>query len=436
MPPPLLAAVRADVWQRHLQGQPPAAIARCCALNPRSVRRLLARFRLAGGPTAPDYAGCGRPRPPRYLPLHQQALALRRLHPCWGAGRILAELRQSGRHPALPHRSSVKRWLAAAGLAPAPPPQRPPAPRASRVHQVWQMDACEMIPLAAARACWLRLIDELSGAALFTRVFGCPYWNDVDKRAVQAALREAFLRWGRPEGLRVDHGNPWVRLGGLPSALELWLAGLGVALHPTRVRRPRDNTKVERSHGTAKRWAEPQQQASAAALQERLDEEDRIQREVFRDDGGRTRRERYPELWYPGQPYWAGYEKYHWDWEAALACLARREVRRKVNGQGQVSLYDHHHRVGQAYAGQVAEVGFDPQRQHWRFRVGQAEVGSRPGHQVTAERVLGLALEGRPGRSARQTTARRAARAGGGQPGAPEPGRGGQPAGAGSGGPT
>jgi transposase len=424
MPRALLAAAREEIWRRHQQGQSAAEAARCCGLNARTVRRLLGRFRLAGGPRAPDYAGCGRRRPPGYLPLHQQALALRRLHPGWGAGRILAELSLSCRREALPGRSSLKRWLAGAGLSAAPSRPRAAAPRADRVHQVWQMDACEMIPLAGgARASWLRLVDELSGAALFSRAFACPRWNDVDKLALQAALREAFVRWGRPDGLRVDHGNPWVRPGGLPSALELWLAGLGVALHPTRVRRPRDNGKVERSHGTAKRWAEPQLQASAEALQRRLDEEDRVQREVFRDDGGQTRRERYPDLWYPGRAYWAGYERYNWDWEAALACLARREVRRKVNGQGQVSLYDHHHRVGKQHAGQVAEVRFDPQEQRWRFRVGPLEAGSSPGRQVTPERLLGLALESRRGRSARQTAAKKAARPGGGHAAAPGQGR-------------
>lgn len=411
MPPALTAASREDIWRRHQQGESAASIAHCCRLNVRSVRRLLRSFRQAGSPLAPNYHHCGRHRPPQNLPLHPRVLDLRRLHPTWGAGRILAELSKSCHRVVLPNRSTVKRWLVNAGLAP-PRPEYPPPPRAVRVHQIWQMDACEMILLAdGSRVCWLRLVDEFSGAFLFTRVFACPYWNDVPKLTLQAMLREAFLRWGRPDGLRVDHGNPWIRCGGLCSVLELWLAGLGVALHPIRVGRPQDNGKVERANGTGKRWAEPQQHSSVLALQKRIDEEDRIQREVFRDDEGLTRRERYPDLWYPGRAYWTSYEKYHWDWEAVLACLAGREVRRKVNKQGQVSLYDHHHRVGKEYAEQFVEVSFDPQTLSWQFRVGQVEAGSSPSHQITPERVMGLALESRLGRSTRETAAKKAARA-------------------------
>jgi hypothetical protein len=274
------------------------------------------------------------------------------------------------------------------------------------------MDACERIPLAdGARACWLRLVDEASGAVLLTRVFACGYWNDVPKQAVQALLRDAFCRCGRPEGIRVDHGTPWVSAGGLPSDLELWLAGLSVAVHTIRVRRPQDNGKVERSNGTGKRWAEPQQQRGAAALQRRIDEEDRVQREVFRDDEGLTRRQRYPDLLHSGRPYGRGCESALWDWPASAAGLAQRRVLRKVSKQGQVSLYDRHHRVGREYAGQVVEVSLDAERLQWRFEAGQAEVGRSAASEVTPEAVVGLALGSRQGRSRRQTAARQAARA-------------------------
>jgi transposase InsO family protein len=411
MPRALCEADRQAIWRRHQQGESAAVIAKALALKVRSVRRLLLGFGRAGGPTQPAYQHCGRQPCQDHHALCPQVLALRRLHPTWGAGRILAELSKSIALPALPNRSTIKRWLSDAGLAPPRCPTRPAAPRASRVHQVWQMDACERIPLTdGSRVCWLRLVDEASGAVLLTWVFACGYWNDVPKQAVRDLLRLAFARWGRPEAIRVDHGTPWVCAGGLPSDLELWLAGLDVALYQIRVRRPQDNGKVERSNGTAKRWAEPSKQENALALQQRIDEEDRIQREVFRDDQGLTRRQRYPDLVHSGRGYAGSCEAAMWDWSAALLCLAGRRVRRKVSPQGQVSLYDHKYTVSQDWAGQAVEVSFDAPTLQWRFVCGQSELSSSAAGQITQARVLGLQLAGRPGRSSRQTAARKAKR--------------------------
>jgi transposase InsO family protein len=410
MPLAVPESVRSAVWLLHQQGQPAEAIALALSLGARTVYRLLARFRCADGPCAAAYHRCGRARSAAAEVLCQQALGLRRLHPGWGAGRILAELAKRHPPPLLPDRSTLKRWLARGGLAPQPRrPARPFAPRAGRPHRTWQMDACEMIPLASGtRACWLRLVDEASGAFLFTRVFAHEHWTAVGKLAVQALLRDAFSRWGLPGGIRVDHGLPWVIPGGLPSDLELWLAGLAVPLHLIRVRRPEDNGKVERSNGTAKRWSEPQQCHSAAQLQLRVDEEDRVQRELYRDEHGLTRRERYPDLLSSGRGYAPGWEKACWELELALNCLGGCPVRRKVNKQGQISLYDHHHRVGQQYAEQVAEVRFDVASLQWRFLVGEQQAGRSTATHISQERIVGLQLGSRQGRSKRQTAAKRA----------------------------
>jgi hypothetical protein len=271
------------------------------------------------------------------------------------------------------------------------------------------MDACEMIPLGnGTRVCWLRLADEASGAVLLTRVFPYQRWAAVGKQPVQALLRDASSRWGLPEGIRVDHGVPWFSQGGLPSDLELWLAGLAVPLHLIRVRRPQDNAVVERSNGTGKRWADPLLCHSHQQLQRRIDEEDRAQRELYRDDQGLTRRERYPGLLHSGRGYVLSWEKACWDPAAALACLAEHRARRKVNKQGQVSLYDHHHRVGKGYAEAVVEVRFDAVSAEWRFLVGEAEVGRSAAIQISQARIVGLGLGSRQGRSARETAAKSA----------------------------
>jgi len=87
---------------------------------------------------------------------------------------------------------------------------------------------------------------------------------------VQAVLRHAFQRWGRPQQFRVDNGTPWGSTGDLPTDLALWLLGLEVDIHANPPRRPQDNGVVERSQGTGKRWAEPHACADAKELHQRL----------------------------------------------------------------------------------------------------------------------------------------------------------------------
>jgi hypothetical protein len=279
------------------------------------------------------------------------------------------------------------------------------------------MDAAERTPLRPGRrVCWLRLVDEATGAVLLSRVFDRAHWSEVGGPPVQDALRQAFARWGRPEGLRVDNGVPWVSPSGMPTDLELWLAGLGVALHRNPPRRPQANGKVERSQRTARQWAEPASCDTPEQLQRRLDEEDRVQREAYPLPQGQSRLEAHPALRHSGRGYAPGaWEAVCWDLPAALARLASWRGERKVDRAGAVSLYDRGHRVGTAWAGQRVGVRFCPEVREWVFESGGRELGRAAATQVTAERICLLQLSGRPGRSAGRTQARRARRQGGGQ---------------------
>jgi hypothetical protein len=339
MPAATPEAVRRQIWLLAQQGHRADAIAQAVARPLRTVRHLLALFRSAGLACPPRFPSSGR-RPGRALDsLREGVLGLRRQHPAWGAERILCELVPDPRTARRPHPATVRRWLARAGLAPQPRlrvPRGAPTPPALHVHEIWPMDACEQKGLRDPRqqVCWLRLLDEASGAAPFTRVYPLARWAVVGGQAVQAALRRAFALWGRPSGLRVDNGTPWVCPDSdLPTDLELWLAGLGVALHKGRPRVPQDNPRMERSQRTAQAWAEPRQHDTAEQLQKRLDEEDRIHREAFLFDGKQTRLQAYPELRWGGRPYAAGksWEDVCWDHEGALGLLRRRELRRKVD---------------------------------------------------------------------------------------------------------
>lgn len=177
MPRAIPVPVRQAIWQRFRDGLEVADIAAAFGLPPRTVRHLLSRFQ-SGGPDAlaPSYEACGRQTPKPAEALVQAVLQMRREHPTWGAELIRLMLPRQGLDTGtpLPTTRTLQRWLGRAGLAPAPVGRRPKGEsrRATRPHEVWQMDAAELVPLrSGSRICWLRLVDEGSGAVLGTAVF-------------------------------------------------------------------------------------------------------------------------------------------------------------------------------------------------------------------------------------------------------------------------
>jgi transposase len=169
MPRAIPGPLRRRIAELHSEGLSAPAIARALHLSPRSVRRLLRRLR-QGGPAAlgSAYHRCGRKPAPS-----PQALDLRRAHPSWGAPYLRTVLAEGCDQP-LPCVRTLQRHFRSAGLQPAPAGRRPgTAYRRSQVcHEVWQLDACERIPLADGQeVSWLRVVDEHSGAFLQSRVF-------------------------------------------------------------------------------------------------------------------------------------------------------------------------------------------------------------------------------------------------------------------------
>lgn len=224
---------------------------------------------------------------------------------------------------------------------------------------------------------------------------------------MQAALRQAFCRWGRPESFRVDNGTPWGSSGDLPTDLALWLSGLGVGTITNPPRRPQDNGVVERSQGTGKRWAEPETCADAAQLQQRLREMDQIQREEYPSLRGRSRREAHPGLEHSGRPYSRAWERRHWDLDLALADLASYAVPRKVDGCGSVSLYSRNRYVGTLHAGKRVWVMFDPQRREWLYSDERGQqLRSHPAEEMCRQRIESLTVTNRRDSSGRSKRGR------------------------------
>ena len=210
--------------------------------------------------------------------------------------------------------------------------------------------------------------------------------------ATPEQLRQAFARWGRPQWLRVDNGHPWGGRGDLPTEVALWVLGHGIAMHWNDPCRPQQNARVERTQGVSKGWVDSLTCPDPGELQRRLDENDRIQREVYPSCEGLSRLVAHPALRHSGQLYTADWEERHWSLQCVFAYLGGLLLRRKVDNSGKVSLYRHNYTVGRRYAGQDLWVWIDEETHDWVFATEHGTIDRQTARELTRENILQLSV--------------------------------------------
>jgi hypothetical protein len=213
---------------------------------------------------------------------------------------------------------------------------------------------------------------------------------------VQAQFRQVFARWGRPEQLRLDSGLPWANWNDLPTALALWLVGLGVDLIFNPPRQPQYNGVVEKSQDTGQRWCEPHACPTVGELQARLDAMDRLQREEYPSLQGRSRLQVFPTLQPPPRPYTRAWERSAWDLRRAQDYLAGFVAVRQATKQGRVSIYARRVSVGARHGGQPVVVQYDTGEQSWVLSDTEGRLLREvAAPEICRERILAVDISGK-----------------------------------------
>lgn len=204
-------------------------------------------------------------------------------------------------------------------------------------------------------------------------------------------FRRIFTRWGLPQRMRVDNGHPWGSANDLPTALALWLIGLGIDLIWNPPHQPWCNPKVERCNGVTQQWVEPHACADRTTLEQQLDWAARTQRQEYPSIKGRPRLEAYPQLLHSERPYRIEDEPLLWDLSRVDAFLAQGVWYRRADRYGLISLYNRNKCLGKSYHGQEVVVRFDRESRHWVVSDLQGEVIARfLAAELSRERILKL----------------------------------------------
>jgi len=182
--------------------------------------------------------------------LEGKVLAVRDKHPAWGARKIAHVLLPDEQVQLAP--STVNSVLQRHGRI------SPQASQAAarwqrfeheRPNSLWQMDFKGHFATGAQRCHALTVLDDHSHFNLVLQALG-----DERRSSVQPVLQRTFERYGLPERINTDNGQPWgspSQPGGL-TGLAVWLIRLGVRVGYSRPMHPQTNGKDERFHRTLK----------------------------------------------------------------------------------------------------------------------------------------------------------------------------------------
>ena len=297
---------------------------------------------------------------------------MRKANPGWGPDTIGVELKKDSEFEKveLPSRSRIAAFLNQEGYTRSyerhselPQPKKKAV---QHVHEEWEMDAQGVVDVnAVGRVSIINIIDVRSH--LKVESFPCVGTSHPNTQHYQLILRRAFLQYGLPEGISLDHDSVFYDntcASPYPTTLHLWLIALGVDVRFIEDPPPTEHSLIERTHQTIYQQAVAGQTfTDKDALQQRLTERRNFLNHDFpsRTLKHRSSLQAYPEARHSGRPYHPKWEESMLDIQRIYDYLAQGRWFRRSSLQGQFSLGAHRYNAGRNFAEQQLEITFDPQ---------------------------------------------------------------------------
>jgi hypothetical protein len=305
------------------------------------------------------------------LEVRDELEKMRKTHPGWGPVTLVEELAGDSRFLGLrlPGRAQVAAFLKAKDLA--RPYQRraglPPAkaPKAQQVHEEWEMDAQGAQQAGTlGQVSVVNLIDVVSRL----KVGSYPHLGTrgLDGRDYQLVLRMAFLDYGLPLRISLDHDSAFfdnTSASPYPSRIHLWLTALDVQVVFIQKSPPLEHAKIERNHQTiSAQTIVGQTWTDLIALWQGLSK-----RREFLNTRYPSRvlhyqapLEAYPQAVHSGRPYRPEWEEQMLDLQRVYALLAQARWFRETSCHGEFWLGLQRYNAGRKCAKSTLEITFDP----------------------------------------------------------------------------
>ena len=297
-------------------------------------------------------------------------LELREKHPGWGAQTLRLEIAKDVRFGGLriPSRARIAAYLKEQKkVRRYERHQELPEPKAQSVqrpHQEWEMDAQGVTTVAGlGKVSFINLLDVYSHVSIDSHA--CPNASHPKSGEYQRVLRRAFIRYGMPEQISLDHDSAFYdnkSASPFPSVIHLWLIGLGVQVRFIRQRPPLEHSRIERHHQTIAWQAfEGQTFVDVAALQCSLQARMLFLNLVYptRALDGQPPLQAFPQARHSGRLYSPGTEEQMLDMQRIYDYLQCGRWFRQVSSVGIFSLGGYGYNLTTHFAEQTVEITFD-----------------------------------------------------------------------------
>jgi len=311
------------------------------------------------------------------LEIQDAVREMRESHSGWGPLTIRAELEDDRRFTGmrLPSRSRIAVFLKQAGFTRKyerhSELSQPQVVEPERAHEEWEVDAKGVIKVPDLGSVSIINIKD-SFSRLKVDSFPCLNTSHPNTRDYQLVFRRAFLNYGLPERVSLDHDSVFydnASASPYPTMIHLWLIALNVGVCFIKQKPPAAHSIIERAHQTINRQAVAGQVfVDGPALQKSLD--DRLDflnsRFPSRSLDGRAPLVAHPEARHSGQPYRSEWEEDMLDMQRVYNYLAQGRWFRRTSTHGQFCLGTHRYNVGKDLGEQTLEITFNPQTREFK----------------------------------------------------------------------
>lgn len=297
-------------------------------------------------------------------------LEMREKHPGWGAITLRLELAKDERfaRQKIPSRARIAVYLKEQQIvrkyerhAELPEPKEQPL---QRPHQEWELDAQGVTTVTGlGKVSFINLLDIYSHVSVDSHA--CLHTRHPKAEEYQRVLRRAFVRYGLPEQISLDHDSAFYdnkSASPFPSRLHLWLIALGVQVRFIHKRPPLEHARIERHHQTIAWQAfDGQAFADLAELQQSLQARILFLNQEYPTSALNRQPplQAFPQARHSSRVFHTQSEKQLLNMQRVYAYLKTARWFRKVSSVGTFSLGGYLYNASTHFAEQTLEITFD-----------------------------------------------------------------------------
>jgi len=305
------------------------------------------------------------------LEMKDAMLELREDHPGWGPQTLRLEIAKDERFEGLriPSRARIAAYLKEKKkVREYERRQDLPEPKAQpikRPHQEWELDAQGVTTVAGVgKVSFINLLDVYSHMSIDSHA--CPKVRHPKAEEYQRVLRRAFIRFGLPEQISLDHDSAFYdnkSASPFPSIIHLWLIALGIQVRFVHKRPPLEHARIERHHQTVAWQAfEGQTFSDVVELQHQLQARILFLNLEYPTKAlnGTPPLQAFPQARHSSRAYHLQDEENLLNMQRVYEYLEALRWFRKVSSVGTFSLGGQRYNASTRFADQTLEITFDP----------------------------------------------------------------------------